>query len=192
MCVSKLTTIGSGNGLSPRRRQAIIWTNAGILLIRPLRSKFSEILIKVHMFLFKKMNLNISSAEWRPFCLGLNVLKRHFEWKNFHMTPKIVSDESARKGFRKWVLFIIFVHRNLHVCIDVYIYIYIHVHMFCSWNNLDESYLIHWGRMTHLRFATVVTIRLVIACRLFCARPLPEPVVAFYQRQSHEYISVTF
>ena len=33
---SKLTIIGSDNGLSPRRRQAIIWTNAGILLSRPL------------------------------------------------------------------------------------------------------------------------------------------------------------
>ena len=29
--VSKLTIIGSDNGLSPGRRQAIIWTNAGIL-----------------------------------------------------------------------------------------------------------------------------------------------------------------
>ena len=32
--VSKI--IGSDNGLSPVRRQAIIWTNAGILLIGPL------------------------------------------------------------------------------------------------------------------------------------------------------------
>ena len=31
ICVSKLTTIGSDNGLSPDRRQAIIWTNAGTL-----------------------------------------------------------------------------------------------------------------------------------------------------------------
>ena len=36
ICVSKLTIIGSDNGLSPDRRQAIIWTNAGILLIGPL------------------------------------------------------------------------------------------------------------------------------------------------------------
>ena len=32
ICVSRLTIIGSDNGLSPDRRQAIIWTNAGILL----------------------------------------------------------------------------------------------------------------------------------------------------------------
>ena len=32
ICVGKLTIIGSDNGLSPERRKAIIWTNAGILL----------------------------------------------------------------------------------------------------------------------------------------------------------------
>ena len=31
-----LTIIGSYNGLSPVRRQAIIWTNAGILLVGPV------------------------------------------------------------------------------------------------------------------------------------------------------------
>ena len=36
ICVSNLTIIGSANGLSPGRRQSIIWTNAGILLIEPL------------------------------------------------------------------------------------------------------------------------------------------------------------
>ena len=44
--VSKLTIIASDNGLSPGRRQAIIWTNAGILLIGPLGLNFSEILIE--------------------------------------------------------------------------------------------------------------------------------------------------
>ena len=39
ICVVNLTTIGSDNGLSPGRRQAIIWTNAGILLFGPLGSK---------------------------------------------------------------------------------------------------------------------------------------------------------
>ena len=36
ICVGKLTTIGSDDGLSPGRRQAIIRTNAGILLIQNL------------------------------------------------------------------------------------------------------------------------------------------------------------
>ena len=45
ICISKLTIIGSDNGLSPGRRQAIIWTNAEILLIGNLGINFSEILI---------------------------------------------------------------------------------------------------------------------------------------------------
>ena len=76
ICVSKLTIIGSDNGLSPGRRQAIIWTNAGILLTGSLGTNFSEILIEILTFLFKKMHLKISSAKWRPFCHGLNVLIR--------------------------------------------------------------------------------------------------------------------
>ena len=47
ICVSKLTIIGSNNGLLPDRRQAIS---------------------------FKKMHLKMSSGKWRPSCLGLNVL----------------------------------------------------------------------------------------------------------------------
>ena len=74
ICVSKLTIIGSDNGLSPGRRQAIIWTNAGILLIWTLRANFSEILSEIHAFSFKKMHVKMSSAKWRPSCPGLNVL----------------------------------------------------------------------------------------------------------------------
>ena len=77
ICVGKLTHTGSDNGLSPGRRQAIIWTNVGLLLIRPLGTNFSEIVIGIQTFSFKKMYLKMSSAKWRPFCLGLNVLRRH-------------------------------------------------------------------------------------------------------------------
>ena len=54
ICVSKLTIIGSDNGLSPGRRQAIIWTNAGILLIGTLGTNFSEILSNVIHFHSRK------------------------------------------------------------------------------------------------------------------------------------------
>ena len=70
ICVGNLTIIG----LSPGRRQAITWTNVGILLIGPLGTNFSEMLIEIHTFLFKKIHLKMSSGKWRPFCLGLNVL----------------------------------------------------------------------------------------------------------------------
>ena len=74
ICVSTLTIIGSDNGLSPGRRQAIISTISGILLIRPLGTNFSELLIKIHTFSFKKIHLKMSSGKWRPFCLGLDKL----------------------------------------------------------------------------------------------------------------------
>ena len=79
ICVGNLTIIGSDNGLSPERRQAIIWSNAGLLLIRPWATNFSEILIGIHTFSFKKTHLKMSSAKWRPFYFGLNVLSAvHF------------------------------------------------------------------------------------------------------------------
>ena len=74
ICVSKQTIVGSDNGLLPGRRQAIIWTNAGILLTGTLETNFNEISIKIRIFSFKKMGLNMSSVKWQPFCLGLNVL----------------------------------------------------------------------------------------------------------------------
>ena len=80
ICVSDLTSIGSDNGLSPGRRQAIIRTNAGILLIRPLGTNFSEFLVEILIFSLKKMRLKVSSAKRRPFCLGLNELRNTFQW----------------------------------------------------------------------------------------------------------------
>ena len=61
-CINKLTIIGSDNGLSPDRRQAIIWTNDGLLLIGPLGTNFSEILIEIRAFSFKKTHLKTSSG----------------------------------------------------------------------------------------------------------------------------------
>ena len=57
--VNVLNIIGSNNGLSPGRRQAIIWTNIGILFIGPLGTNFSEIVIKIHIISFKEMHLKI-------------------------------------------------------------------------------------------------------------------------------------
>ena len=60
--------------LQPTCGDLIIWTNGGILLIGPLGTNFSEILVEFHTFSFKKMHLKMSSVKWRPFCFGLNVL----------------------------------------------------------------------------------------------------------------------
>ena len=80
--ISKLTIIGSDNGLSPGRRQPIIWTNDGILLIWTLGTNFSEILIEIRIFSFKKIGLKVTSGKRRPFCLGLNVLT----WQHFYFS----------------------------------------------------------------------------------------------------------
>ena len=54
-----------------------IWTIAGLLLIGPLRTNFSEIRIKI------QPNLKIPSAKCRPFYLGLNVFRKY--WKGHHV-----------------------------------------------------------------------------------------------------------
>ena len=63
ICISKLTIIGWDNGLSPGRRQAIISTNTGILLIGSLGTNFSEIITAIHNFSFEKMHLKMSSGN---------------------------------------------------------------------------------------------------------------------------------
>ena len=78
ICVNELTIIGSDDGLSPDRRQAIIWINDGTLLIWPLGTFFNEILIEIKTFSFEKTQLKLSSvvhlSEMASICLGLNVL----------------------------------------------------------------------------------------------------------------------
>ena len=73
ICIGKLTIIGSDNALLPDRHQAIILTNAGILLIGPFGTEFSEILIKMDIFSFKEMNLKIRLENgdhhvWASMC----------------------------------------------------------------------------------------------------------------------------
>ena len=70
ICVSKLTIIGSGNGLSP----GIIWTIAGKLLIEPLGTNFSGILFEYQTFSYKKMHLKnvvwkMAAILSRPRCV---------------------------------------------------------------------------------------------------------------------------
>ena len=125
--VSDLTSIGSDNGLSPGRRQAIIRTNAGILLITPLGTNFSEFLVEIVIFSFKKMRLKVSSAKWRPFCLGLNVLIRgcvllwsdaylfyHYFSRLQHLHLENHPNELFHKSHNVPVPYPI-MHRNVHI-----------------------------------------------------------------------------
>ena len=71
---NKITLIDSDNGLPPGWRQAIILTNAGILLIWLLGTNFSDILIKIDAFSLNKIRLKMLSGKWHPSCLSLNAL----------------------------------------------------------------------------------------------------------------------
>ena len=100
ICVGNLTIIGLDNGLSPGRRQAIIWTSAGILLIRPLGTNFNEIAIEIHAFSFNKMHLKMSSAKWCPFCLGLNVLRPIYTTSEISVWA---SESELGRNQNKWI-----------------------------------------------------------------------------------------
>ena len=116
ICVSKLTIISSANGLLPEWRQAIIWTNAGILLIGPLGTIFSEILIGIQTFLCKKMHLTMSSAKWHPCCLCLNILintspiQRNGQENNHHNVysshSSLLCQAICRHIMKLWILYI--------------------------------------------------------------------------------------
>ena len=54
------------------------------LVDEPLGTKLSEISIKIHTFLFKKMHLEVSSAKWRPFCFDFNVLIQWLSKRDSH------------------------------------------------------------------------------------------------------------
>ena len=64
--VNKAITV-SDNGLVPNRRQAIIWTNAGLLLIKSLNTNLN--FIQTTMILYKKMHFKkMAVILSRPQC----------------------------------------------------------------------------------------------------------------------------
>ena len=74
ICISKLNHHGSGNGLSPDRRQTIIWTNDGLLLNGPLGKITVEFELRSIYFHPKHRVWIFRLGKSRPFCLSLNVL----------------------------------------------------------------------------------------------------------------------
>ena len=107
--VSELNIIGSDNGSSHGRHQAIVRTSTGILNW-PFRTNFSEMLIKIPTFSFKEMHLKMLSAKWRPFCLCLNVLilvKCHYGTGNWKPT--------IQQFLRSWSFQSVFLGHNRNV-----------------------------------------------------------------------------
>ena len=113
ICVSDLTSIGSDNGSAPGRRRAIIRTNAGILLIKPLGTNFSEFLVEILIFSFKKIGLKGSSAKRRPFCFSLNELRIQrisrqvhvLTWFTVYSIAYIYRVNQHTQNTTAWVLF---------------------------------------------------------------------------------------
>ena len=100
ICVSKFSILGSDNGLSPGRRQTIIWTNAGLLLIGPLGTNFNEIVIKIQENAFEMVVWKMA-AIWS---IGLNVLNKIWPTKlrkmrTFHALGE---RDSVKDHFALW------------------------------------------------------------------------------------------
>ena len=85
ICVSKLTIICSVNGLSPGRRQAVIWTNDGLLPIGPQGTNFKEILIEIHAFLFKKIHFKMSSGKMAAILSPFQIVKKLHIYNSNHI-----------------------------------------------------------------------------------------------------------
>ena len=104
ICGSGLTIISSDNDLLPGQCHAIIWTNDGILLIGPLGTIVSEILIKLYSFSFRKMHLKMLSGKWRPFCLGLSVLLgKSRTWHEVGSYREINAMCFFQSCFQRWI-----------------------------------------------------------------------------------------
>ena len=90
ICINNWTIIGSDNCLSPGQCQAIICTNAGILLICTLGTNISGILSDIHAFLLKKLHLKTLSSK-----RGHHVSASKCKLSNFNgqdnSTPRVVS-----------------------------------------------------------------------------------------------------
>ena len=133
--ISKLTVISTDNGLSLCWRQAIVLTNAIILLIGPLGTNFSVISIKIDTFSFQKMHLKMSSGKWQPFCLNLNVLRKQ--------TPMIIS--SCLNYFYRNMICRYESYKTYEnlIWFNIYYWYFVHTIRWCFasyWNNM-----IIWG-----------------------------------------------
>ena len=117
ICVGKLSILGSNNGLSPGRRQAIIWTKDKILSIGPLGTNFSKILIEIQTFSLKKIRLKMSSAKCCSFRLGLNVLITIIRWHfQFHLVNVSILHSKYEHGAGSGGRFLCYSHCYVKWC----------------------------------------------------------------------------
>ena len=105
ICVGKLTIIGSENGLSPRRRQANIWTNAGSFLIESLEQTSMKYQSEFKYFHWRKCAENVvcemTSILSRPRCVNralFFISCNPFIDTNRHIFPTLHPPETKGKS----------------------------------------------------------------------------------------------
>ena len=170
ICVSKLTIIASDSGLSPDQRQAIIWTSAGILLIGPLGRNFNAILIKVHIFSFRKIHFKMWSVRFRPFCLGLNVLTCFNPWshKKVSIPRALFTDFLLQSFFPISIQHIVIYNERdtFYLCLYLNIWSSFFFQKVCFVfplykSNLNQNQFLHWHHFSskivqpNFRFAII-------------------------------------
>ena len=158
ICVGNLTIIGSDNGLAPDRRQAIIWTNAGILLIGPLR---------INVFIQENAFENVV-WKMRPFYLGLNVLryvgKIDHQYQSTSVRPLIASTVNVLWGELSVV-------KECRACLS---------HNMMEWNLLDfnGSYFFILAYLRYLASSNSINIGPGNSFLPGGTKPLPEIMFA--------------
>ena len=91
-----------------------------------LWTHFSEILIANETFSFKKKHLKMSSGKWRPFCLGLNVLRhRQFIVWPWNFEVKVTTKFKENLLPNLLAIFMVIVAQTdsnygINTCIDIY------------------------------------------------------------------------
>ena len=92
ICVSKLAIIGSDNGLSPGRRQDIIWINAGILLPGPLGknlwNSYRNSIIFIQENAFESVVCEMTAILSQPQCVNNAYVDFHSFPKNWDGTDR--------------------------------------------------------------------------------------------------------
>ena len=102
-------SIGSDNGLPPIQRQAIIWSNAGLLSIKwtirnKLKWNFNQ---NTKLFIHENASENIVCAKCQPFGLGLDVLRLQVPIHNLNQWWQLTMEEQNSMKFKKkkWAFF---------------------------------------------------------------------------------------
>ena len=169
--VSDLTIIGSDNGLSPGRRQAIIRTNAGILLIKPLGTNFSEILIE-----YSNISIQRNAFE-SVVCEKAAILSRpQYVKASVIFLPKYRQQNINCVTYQSSVVVV-----NIIIFLRMSSLFRICVMQFISFNPTlpikpehdqltSDAYMRQWARSSLIQ---------IMARRLTGAKPLPETVLGY-------------